>query len=89
MAEREVHADKADKDGSGHGKGNDNNDAIPMHGSQAPQPPEAMAATSAWKPSFDRRQSWSKEEHKHDLQMKMPGVRDVKTGAGGFTEKGV
>jgi hypothetical protein len=44
----------------------------------------AMNSTDTWKPSFNRRQSWSKEEHKHELQMGQIG--DVKTGPG-FTER--
>ncbi|KAF5128186.1 uncharacterized protein G6M90_00g070900 [Metarhizium brunneum] len=44
----------------------------------------ATSAADAWKPSFDRRQSWSKEDQKHALQMR--AVEGVKTGLG-FTEK--
>lgn len=44
----------------------------------------AMSSTQAWKPTFDRRQSWSKEEHKRALQMSKVG--DVKEGPG-FTER--
>ncbi|KAH8899738.1 hypothetical protein GQ53DRAFT_835798 [Thozetella sp. PMI_491] len=33
----------------------------------------AMSTTEAWRPTFDRRQSWSKEEHKHQLQMSKVG----------------
>ncbi|KAB5545910.1 hypothetical protein GE09DRAFT_222922 [Coniochaeta sp. 2T2.1] len=44
-----------------------------------------MSHVGEWKPEFNRRQSWSKEEHKHALQM--GGVmRDVKTGPG-FSER--
>lgn len=42
-----------------------------------------MRNTSAWKPRFDRRQSWNKEDQKHDLQM--TGLQDVKSGPG-FSE---
>jgi hypothetical protein len=44
-----------------------------------------MSHVDSWKPSFDRRQSWSKEEHKHALQMSRVG--DVRTGPG-FSERG-
>jgi len=43
-----------------------------------------MSHVDAWKPQFNRRQSWSKEEHKHALQMSRVG--DVKTGPG-FSER--
>jgi hypothetical protein len=43
-----------------------------------------MSHVEAWKPHLDRRQSWSKEEHKHALQMS--GVQDVKAGPG-FSER--
>lgn len=46
----------------------------------------AMSGTAAWKPSFERRQSWSKQEQKHALHM--TGIGEVKSGAAGFTEKG-
>lgn len=42
-----------------------------------------MRNTSAWKPRFDRRQSWSKEDQKHALQM--TGLQDVKARPG-FSE---
>ena len=40
--------------------------------------------TNSWKPSLDRRQSWSKEDQKHALQMS--SLDGVKTGPG-FSEK--
>jgi hypothetical protein len=43
-----------------------------------------MSHVSSWKPAFNRRQSWSKEEHKHALQMSR--IDDVKTGPG-FSER--
>lgn len=43
-----------------------------------------MSHVDAWKPLFNRRQSWNKEEHKHALQMSRVG--DVKTGPG-FSER--
>ncbi|KAK1768151.1 hypothetical protein QBC33DRAFT_558316 [Phialemonium atrogriseum] len=46
----------------------------------------AMSSTAAWKPSPNRRQSWDKEELKHDLQMSRVG--NVGAGQPGFTEKG-
>jgi hypothetical protein len=51
------------------------NDAAPARG---------ITSTNAWKPSLDRRQSWSKEDQKHALHMS--AMEDVKTGPG-FTEK--
>ncbi|UNI16849.1 hypothetical protein JDV02_003245 [Purpureocillium takamizusanense] len=44
----------------------------------------AMDHTNSWKPSLDRRQSWSKEDQKHALQMS--SLDGVKAGPG-FTEK--
>jgi len=44
----------------------------------------AMSSTAAWKPSFARRQSWNKEEQKHELQMAKVG--SVQEGPG-FTER--
>ena len=43
-----------------------------------------MSHVEEWKPSFERRQSWDKEEHKHAMQMSR--VQDVKTGPG-FSER--
>jgi hypothetical protein len=43
-----------------------------------------MSHVESWIPQFNRRQSWSKEEHKHALQMSR--VQDVKTGPG-FSER--
>jgi len=43
-----------------------------------------MSRVESWTPQFNRRQSWSKEEQKHALQMSR--VEDVKTGPG-FTER--
>ena len=45
----------------------------------------AMEATNSWKPSINRRQSWSKEDQKHKLQMSRVG--DVVIGPG-FSERG-
>jgi hypothetical protein len=45
----------------------------------------AISHVGSWKPQFDRRQSWDKEEHKHALQMSRVG--DVETGPG-FSERG-
>ena len=43
----------------------------------------AMAHTDSWKPCIDRRQSWSKEDQKRELQMS--GIADG--GGAGFTER--
>ncbi|KAG5990200.1 hypothetical protein E4U52_004855 [Claviceps spartinae] len=47
-----------------------------------------MAAATAWIPSFDRRQSWNREEQKREMQMREVGAVKSKTGSG-FTEKEV
>jgi hypothetical protein len=44
----------------------------------------AMSHTNDWKPSFQRKQSWNKEDQKRALQM--TGIDSVKTGPG-FTER--
>ncbi len=44
----------------------------------------AMSSTEAWKPSFGRRQSWNKEEQKHELQMSKVGNLQE---CPGFTER--
>ncbi|KEY69945.1 hypothetical protein S7711_06477 [Stachybotrys chartarum IBT 7711] len=44
----------------------------------------AMSHTNEWKPSFERRQSWNKEDQKRALQM--TGIDRIKTGPG-FTER--
>ncbi|KAG6121146.1 hypothetical protein E4U13_005349 [Claviceps humidiphila] len=76
--------------------------AIPIPSSQGAAPPDqkpptvktttttatVMAAATAWKPSFDRRQSWNREEQKREMQMREVGAVKSKTGSG-FTEKGV
>ena len=43
-----------------------------------------MSHVGSWQPQFNRRQSWSKEEHKHAMQM--GDMRDVGTGPG-FSER--
>lgn len=43
-----------------------------------------MSHVDSWQPQFNRRQSWSKEEHKHAMQM--GDMRDVATGPG-FSER--
>ncbi|KHN98425.1 uncharacterized protein MAM_03549 [Metarhizium album ARSEF 1941] len=52
-------------------------------GGDGSAPARAMSAADAWKPGFDRRQSWSKEDQKHALQMCT--VAGIETGLG-FTE---
>ncbi|KZL79416.1 hypothetical protein CI238_01352 [Colletotrichum incanum] len=47
-------------------------------------PPQIIERTNSWKPSFERRQSWNKEDQKRQLQMSH--IDDVKTGPG-FTER--
>lgn len=46
----------------------------------------SMQNTSDWKPTFDRRPSWSKEEHKHKLQM---SAMDGSKQGQGFTQQGI
>ncbi|KAF5002139.1 hypothetical protein FGRMN_622 [Fusarium graminum] len=59
--------------------------------SAAPTSPSAQAAaercmqhTNSWTPSFQRRQSWSPEERKHEMHMDKIG--QVSTGPG-FSER--
>jgi hypothetical protein len=59
--------------------------------SAAPTSPSAQAGadrcmrhTNSWTPSFQRRQSWSPEEQKHEMHMDKIG--QVNTGPG-FTER--
>jgi hypothetical protein len=40
-----------------------------------------MSHTSGWKPALDRRQSWSAQEYKHEVQ-----ARQLRGEGGGFTE---
>lgn len=51
----------------------------------------AMSSTDDWKPVLDRRQSWSSQEYKHELQQRMQKETDpAKHGGvsvGGFTER--
>ncbi|KAK1980708.1 hypothetical protein LZ30DRAFT_555054, partial [Colletotrichum cereale] len=54
----------------------------PPHATSAP--PQVIEHTNSWKPSFERRQSWNKEDQKRELQMSH--IDDVKTGPG-FTER--
>lgn len=44
----------------------------------------AMRRTNSWTPVFERRQSWSKEDHKHVMHIAY--IDSVKTGPG-FTER--
>ena len=48
----------------------------------------AMSTTGAWQPSLDRRQSWSSQEYKHELQKPMQTclAGEDKPGSG-FTER--
>jgi len=49
----------------------------------------AMHRTDSWKPELDRRQSFSQQEYRHQVQMSMSGVSDDKPAGsyGGFTEE--
>jgi len=58
--------------------------ASPTSPKTAADAQRAMSSTDAWKPAFNRRQSWNKEEHKRELQMSK--VSDVKE-TPGFTER--
>jgi hypothetical protein len=44
----------------------------------------AMQHTASWKPSFNRRQSWSQEDQKHE--MTLGNIGGVSTGPG-FSER--
>ncbi|KAM7183857.1 hypothetical protein V8F20_012462 [Naviculisporaceae sp. PSN 640] len=44
----------------------------------------AMSSMDAWKPSFNRRQSWSQQEYKHHIQMSKVGHDQPDSG---FTER--
>jgi hypothetical protein len=56
-----------------------------VEGRTDPGAARALDGANAWKPSFERRQSWNKEDQKRALQM--TGIDNVKTGPG-FSEKG-
>ncbi|KYK61298.1 hypothetical protein DCS_02440 [Drechmeria coniospora] len=68
--------------------------SIPAHSSHSSQDKtsprakadaaRAMDHTISWQPSMQRRQSWSKEDQKHQLQM---STMDTANKAPGFTEK--
>ncbi|KAK9769421.1 hypothetical protein SCAR479_13903 [Seiridium cardinale] len=48
----------------------------------------AMSSTSSWKPAYERKQSYHKEDQKHEMQMKMSGLADGNAGSkAGFSEK--
>lgn len=47
----------------------------------------AMSSTSSWKPVYERKQSYHKEDQKHEMQMKMSGLADEGALPGaGFSE---
>ncbi|KAK3487526.1 uncharacterized protein B0T23DRAFT_208446 [Neurospora hispaniola] len=50
----------------------------------------AMDHTSTWQPKLDRRQSWSQEQYKHEMQLRSgsTGGSVRKVGEEGFTEGG-
>jgi hypothetical protein len=50
----------------------------------------AMSSTSSWKPAYERKHSYHKEDQKHEMQMKMSGLSDGvdKAASGlGFSQK--
>lgn len=47
-------------------------------------PRDDMTPEKSWKPTFDRRQSWSNEDRKHEMQDKLVGSE--KGNEQGFTE---
>lgn len=49
-----------------------------------PSPQDDVAPEKSWKPTFDRRQSWSNQDHKHQLQERLLGFEKGKEM--GFTE---
>ncbi|KAJ9150871.1 hypothetical protein NKR23_g3372 [Pleurostoma richardsiae] len=46
----------------------------------------AMSRTNSWTPAFNRRQSWNKEEQKHEQHMAGLAAEDAQTGPG-FSER--
>ncbi|KAK2070534.1 hypothetical protein P8C59_005019 [Phyllachora maydis] len=56
----------------------------------SPDAEKAMGHTAAWKPAYDRRQSWSKQDQKHELQMTQMGGGGARVAAepqSGFSER--
>ncbi|KAJ5176542.1 uncharacterized protein N7482_002419 [Penicillium canariense] len=53
---------------------------------ELPDPNPEAESNQSWKPRFDRRQSWSNEDHKHQLQERLLDVEQGR--ATGFTETG-
>ncbi|KAI0132790.1 hypothetical protein BJ170DRAFT_615420 [Xylariales sp. AK1849] len=69
---------------------------LPSAGFTGPTSPQlekdaarAMSSTDSWKPVFERKQSYHKEDQKHEMQMKMTGLADGKKGsaAAGYSER--
>lgn len=58
--------------------------ASPTTAHSAQDAQRAMSRTDSWKPAFNRRQSWNKEEHKHAQHI--PQIDAVKEGPG-FSER--
>ncbi|XEV05142.1 hypothetical protein FSHL1_010429 [Fusarium sambucinum] len=58
--------------------------AVPTSPSAQAGADRCMRHTNSWTPSFQRRQSWSPEERKHEMHMDKIG--QVNTGPG-FTER--
>ena len=50
-----------------------------------PKKTEQSAGKPAWKPRYDRRQSWDPQDKRREMQMRATAVGAVQTGAG-FTE---
>lgn len=66
-----------------------NEHSTPINHSQSSNPDLSKSRVSSdkpWKPSFDRRQSWSNEDRKHQAQERLMDV--VPGEESGFTETG-
>lgn len=42
-----------------------------FHESEAPHSTDGPSSNQPWQPRYDRRQSWSTEDYKHELQERM------------------
>ncbi|KAI1843872.1 hypothetical protein JX265_003768 [Neoarthrinium moseri] len=68
--------------------------SLPHLGAPGPTSPQlekdaarAMSSTSSWKPALERKQSYAKEDQKHELQMKMSGQQGGGARGAGFSEQ--
>ena len=70
-----------------HNNNNNNNNITSPTSEHNPDPSDAaaraMSHTGAWKPAFDRRQSWDAQEYKHDQHRRQYMCQGE---GGGFSE---